>query len=200
MDATRRWTERKRWEIAWGGLRGKGARWKRRGGHMGISQGEGYSGSPGIIKSQELFMFGSSYRHRLSFFSDICVGFWKVTNSKLRKRVPFSCSDVETGQGSSGLRQAGGGLGVRTIAGFENRRVKRRLVISKSSSSNPRFLGDFGSFVLFSLGFNMVQRSQPLFGKRPTDTYEKMDERCHVKCSKSQPLDGYLVAIYISWH
>ena len=54
---------------------------------------------------------------------------------------------METGQGSSGpsgLRQAGGGLGVTMVG----------------SSSNPRFLGDFGSFVLFSVGFNMVQWSQ----------------------------------------
>ena len=35
-EATRGWTERKRWEIAWGELCGEGARWKRReGGHKG---------------------------------------------------------------------------------------------------------------------------------------------------------------------
>lgn len=76
---------------------------------------------------------------------------------------------METGQGSSGLRQAGGGLGV-TMAGFENWRGKRSLGISKSSSSNPRFLGDLGRFVLFSMGFNMVQWSQLLFGKRSTES------------------------------
>ena len=85
---------------------------------------------------------------------------------------------METGQGSSGLRQAGGGLGVRTMAGFENWRVKVHLL-------TPDFWEIFGSFVLFSVGFNMVQWSQLLFGKRSTDTYEKMDERCHVGIKSS---------------
>ena len=36
MEATTGWSEEKPWEIAWGELRGKGARWKRRpGGRKG---------------------------------------------------------------------------------------------------------------------------------------------------------------------
>jgi len=51
MEATRRWTEGKPWEIAWDELCGEGARWKRRhcgqGGNRGKSLEESSVGKEG---------------------------------------------------------------------------------------------------------------------------------------------------------
>ena len=58
---------------------GKGRGPPEKGGHMGISQGEGYSGSPGSIKSQQLFMFGyvrMILRTSSLVFLGICVTLW----------------------------------------------------------------------------------------------------------------------------
>ena len=59
---------------------------------------------------------------------------------------------------------------VRTMAGFENWRVNRSLVISKSSSSNPRLSGDFVSSCCVFTGSQDGSMESALFGRRSTDS------------------------------
>ena len=80
--------------------------------------------------------------------------------------------DVETAQGAGGLRQIGGGLGGWSGPWpvLKTGRVNRSLVISKSSSSNPRLSGDFVSSCCVFSGIQDGSMESALFGRRYADS------------------------------